>query len=193
VSNLDFNDAGKQKSFDVIPDNVLVVAHLTVKPGGAGSDGMLTTAKDGNSEHLNCEFTVVGGDYDKKKFWARLTVSGKNHATAIDISRKTLKAILEAARSIKPEDESNAAKAARQARSWADFDQLRIKVRVGVEPPKNGFQAKNSIKEVITPDHQAWEKLEQVDRSTIAGPTVAAAPEATAAPANAIARPDWAK
>ena len=168
---------------------------LTVKPGGVGDDGTLTTAKDGNSEHLNCEFTVIDGEYAKRKIWARLTVTGKNHAAAIDISRKTLKAILECARGIKPGDESDAAKAARQVKSWADFDQVRVTARLGIEPPKNGFQAKNFIKEIITPDHASWKKLDQVDRSTITAPTAAAAaaPEAAAPLANAIARPDWAK
>jgi len=191
---IDLNDAGTQLSRDVLPDNCLVNVVLTVKPGGAGDDGMLTPAKDGNSEHLSCEFTVLDGDHVKRKIWARLTVSGKNHQQAIDISRKTLKAVLECARGVKPGDESDVAKAARQVKSWADFDQLRVMVRLGVEPPKNGFQAKNFVKEVITPDHTAWKKLEQVDRSTITAPAAPAAPgTAAAAPANAITRPDWAK
>jgi len=191
---IDLNDAGTQQSREVIPDNTLVNVVMTLKPGGVSADGVLTAAKDGNSEHLNCEFTVLDGEHAKRKIWSRLTVAGKNHQQAIDISRKTLKAILEAARGIKPNDESAAGKAARQAKSWADFDRLRVTVRLGVEPPKNGFQAKNFVKEVITPDHTAWEKLEQVDRSTIAASATAAAPEAAAtAQANVISRPDWAK
>jgi hypothetical protein len=192
---IDLNDAGTQQSRDVIPDNTLVNVVMTVKPGGAGDDGMLTAAKDGNSEHLNCEFTVLDGEHAKRKIFTRLTVTGKNHAQAIGISRKTLKAILECARGIKPSDESDAAKAARQVKTWADFDQLRVIARLGVEPPRNGFQAKNFIKEIITPDHASHKKLDQVDRSTVAAPAAAAALETAtaAAPANAISRPDWAK
>jgi len=190
---IDLNDAGTQQSRDVLPDNCLVNVVLTIKPGGAGDDGMLTTAKDGNSEHLNCEFTVFDGEHAKRKIWSRLTVAGKNHQQAVDISRKTLKAILEAARSIKPNDESDAAKAARQAKSWTDFDQLRVTARLGIEPPKNGFQAKNFIKEIITPDHASYKKLDQVDRSTISASAAMAAAPQVAPPADAITRPQWAK
>ena len=36
----DFNDAGEQNSFDVIPDGTIVTVQLTIRPGGAGKDGM---------------------------------------------------------------------------------------------------------------------------------------------------------
>src|SRR6516164_2642432 len=69
--SFDFNKDGEQKTFDVIPDNTICTVQLTVLPGGAGPDGWLTRAKNGNSEHLNCEFTVIDGPYGKRKFWNR--------------------------------------------------------------------------------------------------------------------------
>jgi hypothetical protein len=124
--NFDLNDAGEQRSFDVIPDNVVCTVQMTIKPGGAGPGGWLTSANTtkGNSEHLNCEFVVVDGPHEKRKFWNRYIVEGDNHATAIDISRKALKAILESARGIKPNDESDAAKVARTPQGWEDFDHV---------------------------------------------------------------------
>src|SRR6478672_13103723 len=109
MGNFDFNlnDAGEQRSFDVVPNNVICTVQMTIKPGGAGPGGWLTRAQNGNSEHLNCEFVVVDGPHAKRKFWNRYTVVGDNHATAIEISRKALKAILESARGIKPKDESD--------------------------------------------------------------------------------------
>jgi hypothetical protein len=189
--NFDLNDAGEQRSFDVIPDNTICTVQMTVKPGGAGKDGWLARAKSGNSEHLDCEMIVVDGTYAKRKFWARYTVAGTAHEQAIEISRKTLKAILESARGIRPDDESDAAKAARQPKGWADFDQLRFVVRLGIEPPKGGYPAKNFIREVITPERQAWKKPEQIDRDLLGKPAVGTA-TAQPAPANAIARPQWA-
>jgi hypothetical protein len=134
--NFDFNDAGEQRAFDVIPDNTICTVQMTIKPGGAGPGGCLTRAKDGKSEHLNCEFVAVDGPYAKRKFWGRYTVEGTNHGEAIKISRKVLRAILESARGIRPDDQSDAAKVARAPQSWEDFDQLRFVVRVGVEPPR---------------------------------------------------------
>src|SRR6516225_4304979 len=100
--DFDFNTDGEQRSFDVIPDNTVCTVQMTVKPGGAGKDGWLTRSKDGNSEHLNCEFIVVDGPHAKRKFWGRYTVIGVNHEQAIEISRKALKAMLESAKSIRP-------------------------------------------------------------------------------------------
>jgi hypothetical protein len=191
--NFDFNNDGDQRSFDVIPDNTICTVQLTIIPGGAGTGGWLTRAKSGNSEHLNCELIVVDGAYAKRKLWTRYTVTGTSHTEAIEISRKALKAMLESARGIRPNDESDAAKAARQTAGWQDFDQLRFPARIGVEPPKDGYPAKNTIKEIITPERQAWQKIEQVARD-LAKPTTAKDPTAApaAAPANAIARPQWA-
>src|SRR5262249_52601671 len=152
----------------------------------------LTRAKDGNSEHLSCEFNVVDGPHAKRKFWNRLTVKGVDHATAVEISRKMLKAMLESARGIRPGDESDTAKVARHPESWADFDQLRFVVRVGVEPAKDGYAARNTIREIITPERQAWKKPEQIDRALLGTPaTGTAAAQPAAAPANTIARPQW--
>jgi hypothetical protein len=101
--------------------------------------------------------------------------------------------MLESARGVRPSDESEAAKLARQTKGWGDFDQLRFVVRVGVEPAKNDFAAKNTIREVITPERQAWTKPEQIDRDLTGKPAAAATASAPApAPANTIARPQWA-
>jgi hypothetical protein len=201
MSNTDFkfdlNDAGEQRTFDIVPDNEICTVQMSVRPGGAGKDGWLRRAKDGNSEHLDCEFIIVDGPYAKRKFWTRITVAGVNHDRAVEISRKTLKAILESAKGIRPSDESDAARVARTPQGWADFDQLRFVVRIGVELPKDGYAAKNTIKEIITPERQDWKKPEQIDRSSLSGKpatqsSTTAQPATQPAPANAIARPKWA-
>ena len=197
--SFDFNTDGEQRSFDVVPDNTVCTVQMTIQPGGAGPGGWLTQSKDHHSEHLHCEFVVVDGPHAKRKFWTRLTLVGDKHATAIEISRKALKAILESARGIKPSDESDAAKVARTPQGWEDFDQLRFVVRVGIEPPKDGYGAKNMIREIVTPERKEWTKPEQIDRSQLAksGNGAAAAPASAAtaqpAPENAIARPQWAQ
>jgi hypothetical protein len=159
----DFNDAGPQRSFDVIPDETVVTVELTVRAGGAGEDGMLRRSKDGRSEALDCELTVVDGEHAKRKFWSLLTLAGSTpgHEQAADISRRVLRAILESARGIRPDDLSEAAKKARVA-EYKDFDGLRFIVRVGVEPARDGYKAKNTLAEVITPDRMGWHAIEQV-------------------------------
>jgi hypothetical protein len=188
---LDLNTAGKQKSFDVIPENTVVTLQMTVRPGGVGLGGFLTraaTAK-GDSEGLDCEFTVVDGQYAKRKLWQRFTMHGTTpkHAEAGEISRNTLRAIVESARGVRPDDKSETANAARKLASYGALDGLRFVARLGVEPPKDGYKAKNTVLEVITPDKQAWQKPEQIQSAATATPA------ATTPPANAVTRPQWAE
>jgi hypothetical protein len=155
MTTYDFNSAGEQKSFDVIPDRTTAVVQLNIRPGNVGEGGMLKRSKSGEAEALDCELTVVEGPYAKRKFWDFMTLAGTTdgHATAADISRRKLRAILESARGIKPADVSEAAKKARVA-EYADFDGIRFLARIGVEPAKGDYRAKNFIAEVITPDRK---------------------------------------
>jgi hypothetical protein len=190
ATNLDFNTAGEQKSFDVIPARTIVELQMTIRPGGAGDDGWLKRSADGASEGLDCEFVVVDGQYAKRRLWQLYTLRGTTpgHAEAGEISRSALKAMLESARGIRPDDKSEAAQNARKVSSWADFDQLRFVALVGVRPPQGNFPAKNTILEVITPDRQTWRKPEQISAKSVNSGT----PAPTAAPpAGSIVRPDW--
>jgi len=49
TTNLDFNTAGEQRSFDVIPANTTVTLQLTIRPGNAGDGGWLKRSADGAS------------------------------------------------------------------------------------------------------------------------------------------------
>jgi hypothetical protein len=178
----DYNDAGNQRTFELIPDRTVVPVQLTVRPGNVGEGGWLSRSKDGHSEGLDCEFTVTDGDYAKRKFWTRFTVDGTTpgHTEAADISRRTLRAILESARGIRPDDQSEDAKKARVA-VYGDFNGLRFLVRVGVQPPRDGYPAKNILREVITPDRREWTAIDQGSKPAV--PTVPAASP----------KPEWAQ
>jgi hypothetical protein len=188
MNDLDFNDAGNQRTFDVIPDNTLLPVQIAINHGNAGADGVLTLAGDGKSEHLNITFSVLDGPYKKRKVFARLTVRGttSGHAEAADITRRTIKAMLESARGFKPSDTSDAAKAARSISGYGALDGLCCWIRAGVVPPSGQYKAKNEIKEIVTPDHKDWKQLDQLP------PPAAAPPQAPAPAAASIARPQWA-
>jgi len=186
----DFNTAETQRN--VIPPDTIATLQLSIKPGDTGEGKWLKTAKDGTSEGLDCEFIVVDGEHAKRKFWSRLTVSGETDGQkqAADISRRTLRAILESARGIKPDDMSESAKAARRIAGWEDLDGIRFLGRIGVQPAQGQYPAKNTLLEVIVPDHTKWRPVEQVT----AKPNGAArhAGAVPAAPAE-IVRPAWAR
>jgi hypothetical protein len=193
---VDFNDASPQRSFEVIPAGTVAELHLKVRPGKAGEDGWLRRSKDGNSEALDLECTVVRGPYAKRKFWCLLTVSGttEGHEQAAELSRSRLRAILESARGIRPDDMSDAAKQARQVGSYAEFDGLCFIGRIGVEPARDNYRAKNTLLAAVTPDQQDWHRVEQVVKhSDVAAPAKTSAKPATPDQgATKIVKPPWA-
>jgi hypothetical protein len=189
----DFNDAGPQRSSDVIPDGTLVVVQLGINPGGIGPGSWEKRAADGNSDGLDCEFVVIEPqEHAKRKIFQRMTLRGATagHTEAGRITRDLLRAILEAARGIQPNDTSEAAQAARKITGWGDLDGLRFPVTLGVRPPSNGYAAKNVIREVITPDKQAWRKITQVPKTAQAQSNNASS--TATPPAGSVTRPDWA-
>lgn len=192
----DFNGAETQRENSLIPDGTIAVVHLTIRPGNAGEGGWLKRSKAGDSQSLDCEFTVVEGQYAKRKFWSLFTVEGTTdgHAKAAEISASRLRGVLESARGIRPDDESEAAKNSRRVQSWGDFDGLRFIAKIGIEKGTNGYKDKNTLASVITPDKKDWVKVEQVAK-TVQTLAQAAAPAIAAAQTNgaAAAKPAWAQ
>lgn len=182
----DYNTAGEQRSFDIIPDGTIAVVQMNVRHGNAGEGGLLKHTKNGDAEGLDAEFVVVEGDYAKRKFWGLMIVSGTTdgHAQAADITARKLRAVLKSARGIKPTDVSEAAKKARVA-DYADFDGIRFMAKIGVEPARGEYKAKNILGEVITPERKEWHPISQD-----AKPAKATAAAGNMAP---IAKPAWAQ
>jgi hypothetical protein len=159
---VDYNEAGAQRSFEVIPDGTIVTVQMNIRYGDVGPDGILKRSANSQCEGLDAEFIVVDGEYAKRKFWSFMVLSGTTdgHEQAADITKRRLRAILESALGIKPEDVSEKAKTARNA-EYADFDGMRFLCKLGIEPARDGYKAKNIIAEVITPDRKEWHAVEQ--------------------------------
>jgi hypothetical protein len=200
TDDFDFNNAPTQRSFDIIPNGTIATLHVTVRAGGASEGGWLTPSKANDSVGLDLELTVVGGKYAKRKFWTRLTVAGDTpgHAEAASISRRLLRAMLESARNIRPDDNSAAAMQARRVDGYGDFNNIRFVARIGVQLPQNGYPAKNVLQEAITPERADWRPAEQVGNQPSAATMAPTAPAAAAptpqaaAPVGSIKRPAWA-
>jgi hypothetical protein len=184
----DFNTAAEQH--DVIPNGTIVVVQVNIRPGDAGEDGLLKRSQSGEAEMLACELIVVEGAYAKRKFLGNYVLSGTTdgHAQAADRTRSMLRAILESVRGFKPTDMSEAAKKARVAESYRDFDGIRFLAKLGVEPAKDGYRAKNTLDTVITPDMKDWHRIEQVEQ-----PPAHATPAAVTPTSKTIVKPAWAK
>ena len=156
---LDFNTAeeqydGPSTDFSPIPDGTIVDTVLTIKPGGAGPDGALTQSQRSDAQYLQCEFTVTSGEFERRKFWSNLTVAGGSlddigQSKAGNISKRTIRALLESCYAIQPKDMSEPAKAARTLSSYMDLNNLLAKVEVGIETYND--KENNRLDMVITP------------------------------------------
>lgn len=194
MGEFDFNKAPEQQEFDVIPKGEIVVVQLRIRPGDAGEDGLLDRSEKGDCEGLDCELTVVEGKYAKRKMFPWLLVSGTTSGQ-MDMAHTNLgrlKAIIESAHGIKPKDMSEAAKKARAPFSdLRNFDGIRFMVKLGVEPAKGDYKAKNIIQLVITPDMKEWQPVEQVEQPLAPMESIDRTDSKTNA--KAIIKPLWAQ
>src|SRR5262249_5030850 len=183
----------------LIPHGTIATLVLHIRPGGVGEDNMLKRSKDGGCEMLDCEFTVADGPYKARKLWGNWVLDGTTpgHSKSIDINRGTIKAILDSALGLKPDDTSPQARAARTV-SLKQFEGMSFIGRIGIEKgrPKNDgsgekWSDKNILAVVITPDMKEWHPVEQPPPfdGRNSGARAPAAPSGSAPP---IARPVWA-
>jgi hypothetical protein len=188
-----FNDAPKQRGTDLIPTGAILAVQLTIRHGGHGEGGLFKQSESG-AQMLDCEFVVLTkGQYERRKFWQYIILGGPSagHEKAAEISRGMIRAMLESARDIRPDDMSEEATKARSA-EYEDLQNLRFTVKVGIERDKTGdFNDKNRIAEVITPDSKKYSKVEQLPSQPRLPMVQPAAAKPASAPASKIARPVW--
>ena len=197
-----YSNAPPPRDIELIPHGTVATLIIHLRPGNAGEGGLLKRSKDGGCEMLDAEFTLVDGLYKGRKFWEYFLVNGTTdgHAQAVEISNGRLKAILDSALGLKPDDMSPQARAARTV-DYKDFEGKTFIGKIGVEKgkPKNdgsgeNWSDRNVLAAAITPDNRDWHPVEQPPPfnggGAGAGAQAAAAPANTAAP---VARPGWAQ
>jgi hypothetical protein len=208
-NGLGLEDASKVQGFEIIPAGTLVEMVLKIRPGNIGLENMLKRTSKGDAEFLDLEFTIRGGEFDKRKIFANMILDGvtPGHTKAGEFSRSLLRAIYEAAHGIDPNDSTPATLARRAGVTLADFSGATFLCTLEIEkggkrPDGNGFyKDKNVIGKVLRIGDQGYRKLEQpppapIERSTpplhpAASPTPGAGTPAAATAA--ISKPSWAQ
>jgi hypothetical protein len=195
----DYTDAPPPQ-FELIPQDTIAGVSTHIRAGNAGEDGLLKRSTSGECEMLDLEFTVLDGTYKGRKFWHNLllsgTTDGQKKMAAGNLG--VLKAILDSALGLKPDDVSAEARARRTV-SLKQFEGMCFIAKVGVEKGAaktdggGGFWPdKNCLAGVITPDKTAWKPVEQpppFDAGSSGGGPSSSTPSTPAAP---VERPDWA-
>lgn len=191
---MNFSDAEEQIGGDVIPQNTIVKVHMKIRPGGyddpgkGWTGGYATRKEETGAIYLDCEFTVIGGKYNKRKIWSLIGLHSAKGPKWEQMGRSFIRAALESARGIKPSDTSEQAMKARQINGFADLDGLEFVAKVDVEEGQNGYPDKNKIQNVIPVTHKDYAAAMNGSAPTNA-PAAQAAP---AAPANG-SLPAWAQ
>jgi len=192
------NAPAPRGDFEPIPAGTIAIVSLHIRAGNAGEDGLLTRSQDGGCEMLTVELTVVDGTYKGRKIWERWILVGTTpgHAQAADISRGTLKAILDATRALKPDDMSDAARAARTV-ELKDFESATFLAKIGIEKggpikdkPGEFWPDKNTLAMVITNDKKEWHPVDQPP--PFEGSTSTPGNSGGAASSLPVERPSWA-
>jgi hypothetical protein len=190
----DYTDA-PPPSFDLIPDGTSATVSIHIRAGNVGEEGMLKRSANGECEMLDLEFTVLDGTYKGRKFWHNLllagTTDGQKKMAAGNLG--VLKAILDSALGLMPNDVSAEARAARTV-SLKQFEGMCFIAKIGEEkggPKKDGgnYPDKNVLGGAVTKDKSGWHAVEQPPPFNGGG---GAAPS-SAAPAAPVERPDWAR
>lgn len=157
----DFNSAAEQSSYALIPKNSLVRVRMTIKPGGyddpsqGWTGGFATRSVSTGSVYLNCEFVVLDGPFARRKMWSLIGLHSAKGAEWTNMGRTFIKAILNSARGINPNDSSPAAQNARRISGFADLEGIEFLGKVDWEKDQNG-EDKCVIKSAITPEHKDY-------------------------------------
>ena len=200
----DFNDAEQQPSFDLIPKGTVVKVRMTLKPGGhdnpelGWTGGYASESFETGSIYLACEFVVLEGEFAKRKLWSNVGLHSNKGPAWGNMGRSFIRAILNSARGVAPQDNSPQAAAARRIRDFGDLDGLEFVARVDIEKDSKG-ENRNVIKQAIEPDHRDYAAV--MGRLAYA-PAPAAAPQRTTAqpapqpparPQAPVSKPAWAQ
>lgn len=165
MSWMNFNDAEEQTGGDVIPHKTLAKVHMKIRAGGYNdeskgwTDGVATRNEAKGSVYLDCEYTIIGGKYNKRKVWSLIGLHSPKGPKWEQMGRSFIRAALESARGIRPQDTSENAVKARQINSLAELDGLEFVAQIDVEKGEGDYGDKNKINNVIPATHKDYAAL----------------------------------
>jgi len=154
----DFNDA--KTNINLIPKGTLAKVRLTIRPGGfddpsQGWTGGYATRGSTGAVYLNGEFTVLEGQYARRKIFTLIGLYSSKGPDWGNMGRSLVRGILNSARGISDMDMSPEAQAARRIGGFADLDGIEFVARIDVGTDANGDD-KNEIRSAVTPDHKDY-------------------------------------
>ena len=159
------NEAPKMER-TLIPNGVVCRAIINLKAGDMelpefGMGPWFKRSQSSSAKWMELEFTIVGGEFDRRKFWDKIFVDGDKMGQsgipqAKEIGLQTLRAIIESANGLDPADMSPQAQQRRQISGVADLNGMEICARVGIKKGTNGYQDTNRLMAAVTANQRAF-------------------------------------
>jgi hypothetical protein len=150
----------------LIPLGTVARAIILVKMGDVtipefGNGQWFKKSQSSSAKWMELEFTIVGGQFDRRKFWDRIFVDGDKLGEsgiplAKEIGLRTLRSIIESANALDPTDASPEAQARRQISGVEDLNGMEICAKVGVKKGTNGYEDANKLMVALTPNQKEF-------------------------------------
>lgn len=171
---IDFNQAEEQRerAHGPVPAGSRVLLEMEImKPRNESQQMPFVAVSAKKLYMLWVELKVVSGTYEGVKWrenWllpegqqrVQLTPGQK---TGCRISFSRMRAIIEAARHIRPKDDSQQAVSRRSINSWLDMNGMRFPARVGIADDGREYNGRiyfdNTLAAVVTPDKDEYDPL----------------------------------
>mgnify|MGYP000256470690 CR=1 FL=1 len=203
LNNVPADENPQNQEFSLIPNGTICRAVILLKSGDLeipefGSGPWFKSSMSSAAKWMELEFTIIGGQFDRRKFWDRIFVDGDKMGPsgmpqAKEIGLRTLKSIVESARNINPADMSPEAQQNRNISSVFDLTTLEICAKVGIKKGTNGYADSNRLLAAITPESKDFVASGQ---TSVMQTPAASQPMQQAAPAQQQASgavPTWAQ
>ena len=164
MSWMNFNDAEEQNTGDVIPAKTIAKVRMKIRPGAyddasqGWTGGYATRSDNTGAVYLDCEFTIIGGKFGKRKVWSNIGLFSAKGPKWGQMGRSFIRAALESARGIKPSDQSEAAMKARMVNGLSDLDGLEFVAQIDIQKAEegSGYDDRNIVQTVIPVTHRAY-------------------------------------
>ena len=159
-------DEGGNREFSLIPNGAVTRAVIVVKSGNIelpefGSGQWFKQSQSSAAKWMELEFTCIGGEFDRRKFWSKVFVDGdkigkSGMPIAKEIGLRTLRQIVESANNLKSTDMSDEAQQRRNISGVYDLNAMEICAKIGIKKGTNGYSDQNQLLAALTPDQKGF-------------------------------------
>ena len=156
---------GGGSDFELIPEGTIARAFITIRPHAVvipelSNTPLFKDTPSSSAKWLDVEYTIIGGQFDKRKFWTNHFFDGDaKDDNGVSKSKKIglqwLKAVVESHNNISAMDASPEAQAVRQIDMQkggiASINGMNVCVKIGIEKSNNPqYSDQNKCRVVMT-------------------------------------------